>query len=492
MRILLRTLALASLAAGAASAQIQPGDLLATEAGSGSIVDIRGGGDFGAAPRFATGLSTPTGICLGPGGDLYVAEGTGDLHVATAGGDLSAAVPFATGLGNALDLACTDSQILVADNNGGKIVDASAGGDLSAATPFASGLPLLARIFRDADGTLWAIRANGSVYDVTAGGDFSAAAPFASGLDGSGGLAEHEGRLLAGADQGGEVVDFTGGGDLSGEPPFASSVPTAALLDVPGLGLFAASGNGSGVFEISAGGDFGAAAPFATGVQTTFGLAGLAYVPGCGDGIEQAGEGCDDGNTAAGDGCSATCTIEPLCGPAPANVCIAAAKGRLTIDERKEGKEKLSLALSKLGAMVGAAELGDPVSGGTRYGVCLYDGAGVLAGELQVARAGETCGKKPCWKRRGESGLAYADPSAADSGVVKVSARGGSTGKGRLSLAARNKASKGQTALPALAAGLAGETAARVQVATSDAACFELAIGTVKQADPTRFQGSAP
>ena len=40
------------------SAEIHPGDLLASESGGGSIVNIRGGGgDFTGLPRFATGGS---------------------------------------------------------------------------------------------------------------------------------------------------------------------------------------------------------------------------------------------------------------------------------------------------------------------------------------------------------------------------------------------------------------------------------------------------
>ena len=44
-----------------------------------------------------------------------------------------------------------------------------------------------------------------------------------------------------------------------------------------------------GINEISSGGDFTAVLPFAIGVETTFGLAGLAYVAGCGDGDRAAG-----------------------------------------------------------------------------------------------------------------------------------------------------------------------------------------------------------
>ncbi|MDP6944895.1 MAG: lamin tail domain-containing protein, partial [Myxococcota bacterium] len=36
--------------------------------------------------------------------------------------------------------------------------------------------------------------------------------------------------------------------------------------------------------------------------------------PGCGDGVEDAGEACDDGNAIDGDGCQSTCQVSSLCG----------------------------------------------------------------------------------------------------------------------------------------------------------------------------------
>jgi cysteine-rich repeat protein len=491
----MRTLAifmLILLAVEGSSADPQPGALLATEAASGSIVDVSSGGDFTGDPRFATGLTTPTGICIGPGGDVYAAESAGDLHVVTAGGDFSAAVPFATGLGNAIGLYCSDTEILVADNLNGRVVDATAGGDFASAPGFATDLDLLSHVFRAANGRLYAQTADGDIHDVTAGGDFSLDTPVAFGPQGSGGIVERNGRLLAADGQGAQVFDFTGGGSLGPQDVFASGVPANALLDVPGLGLFTAAGNGSGVFEISAGGDLSGEPPFASGVATTFGLAGLVYVAGCGDAIEQPGEECDDGNTLTNDGCDDTCQAESLCGAVPANGCIQAGKGKLTIDERRNGKEKVAIALTKLVGAVANVHIGNPVTGTTRYAACLYDGANAFRGELQVARGGESCGTKPCWRAKGASGIAYADPVASSDGVSKIAAKGGADGKGKIALAARNKAAKGQTALPAIAAGLAGATSATVQVVASDGACFELPIANVKKAELDLFSGTGP
>jgi cysteine-rich repeat protein len=474
------------------SAEIRPGDLLASEFEGGSIVNIRGGGgDYTGVPRFATGLTDPTDLCLGPGGDLYVAEYGGDLIVATAGGDLSAALPYATGLGGASGLTCTDSQILVSDPLGERIVDATAGGDLSAAPAFAEGLPFLADAFRTSDGTLYALIVLGQIFDVTAGGDFGTATPFATGLDTGSSLTEYGSRLLSADGDSGFILDVTEGGDFQTAAPFAFGLPVPQeILGVPGLGLYVGTTEGDAVFEVSAGGDFSSSTPYASGLGGP--VLGLAYVPGCSDSLEQPGEECDDGNTVAGDGCSASCAYEPLCGDAPAKGCIAAAKARLTIDERVAGREKLALSLAKLAADVGAAELGSPDAPAMRYSACLYDGAGAGVGELQVARADELCGEKRCWKEKDEAYLVYKDPLAVEEGVNKIALKGGAGGTGKLTLSARNKAAKGQTALPALAAALAGETAARIQIATSVAACFDASIATVKRAEATLFKGTTP
>jgi FG-GAP repeat len=182
----------------------------------------------------------------------------------------------------------------------------------------------------------------------------------------------------------------------------------------------------------------------------------------------------------------------PPCPPDPNPLCIAARKGRLSIDERKPGKEKLSLRLSKLAAPVGPAELGDPVSGGARYDLCLYDDADTLLADLALDRAGQLCGRKPCWKAAG-GGFRYADPSASAGGVKKLVAKGGAAGKGKLSASARNAAAKGQAALPTgLAAALAGRTSARVQAVAGGGACFELRTSMVKRADGARFVAAAP
>ena len=180
------------------------------------------------------------------------------------------------------------------------------------------------------------------------------------------------------------------------------------------------------------------------------------------------------------------CPAEPLPG------CLAAGKGRLAIDERKPGKEKLTLALGKLAAASDPRDLGDPAGGETRFDVCLYRAAGARVGALAIDRGGEVCGAKPCWKAL-RGGFKYADPAGAASGVATLLAKSGAAGKGKLSLKARNDAGRGLSALPTgLTGALAGATGATIQVVASDGACFELAATRIKRAEAARFDASAP
>jgi cysteine-rich repeat protein len=305
-RVFLAPIVSVVLLFGSAAWAVQPGDLLVPEFSAGSVVNIRGGGDFTGTPRFATGLTFPVSLCVGPGGDLFVSASS-NVFIITAGGDFAAAVPFATGVPAEQYLACTDTEILSGTNVGAEVFDITAGGDFSAATPFAEGLGVnLLDLFHDSNGTLWALNAGGDLFDITAGGDFSLASPFAFDTQAQA-VGEHAGMLLVASTN--QLIDATLGGDLTTLPVFGSGIFFNALLGVPGIGLFAATGNGSGVFEVSAGGDLSGLPPFATGVDTVFGIADLVFVKGCGDGVVDPGEECDDGNTQNGDTCDAMCTI---------------------------------------------------------------------------------------------------------------------------------------------------------------------------------------
>lgn len=230
-----------------------------------------------------------------------------------------------------------------------------------------------------------------------------------------------------------------------------------------------------------------------TPAEVVASLDAICNAVACGDGKLDAGEECDDGGVEPGDGCDAECRVEPVCDTAPPAPCRSAAKASLSIVEKSAGKEKLRAKLQGFGSATSQADLGDPVAGATRYDLCLYDGADQVVAELNVSRAGTSCGSKPCWKARGTTGYGYKDPAAAADGVQKITAAGGAAGKGKLQVQAGNKAKKGQTALPTgVTAALAGATSARLQVRTSDAECFEAVLGRVSKSDATEFKAKAP
>jgi hypothetical protein len=211
-----------------------------------------------------------------------------------------------------------------------------------------------------------------------------------------------------------------------------------------------------------------------------------------------AGADLDDENGADS---GAAYVFEPILGPPPSlcpttlEPCPAAAKGSLSVVEKKLGGEKLTAKLQAFEAATGPADFGDPVAAATRYDVCIYHPAGTLSGGLTVDRAGALCGKKqkPCWKAAGTKGWSYKDPDASAAGVRQLKAIGGPVGKGKVQIKAGNAAKKGQLAMPTgIAAALQGAASATLQLRTSDAACFQSTLGTVKKADGVQFKARAP
>jgi cysteine-rich repeat protein len=220
----------------------------------------------------------------------------------------------------------------------------------------------------------------------------------------------------------------------------------------------------------------------------SFDLGAVEVAQFCGNGVTESPEECDDGNTAALDGCLA-CQLR--CATTPASGCTLAGTASLAIDERKAGKEKVALALKKLGELVTLDDLGDPVSGTTRYAVCVYGPE--VAFDVRLERGGATCGTQPCWKNLGITGYAYKDALASAEGVTALKEKGGTPGKGSIAFAAANDAKQGESALATgAAAALAGATSATVQVLASDGSCYEAALGTVRKADGTQFKAKTP
>lgn len=181
--------------------------------------------------------------------------------------------------------------------------------------------------------------------------------------------------------------------------------------------------------------------------------------------------------------------IGVACGTAPALTCIAPAKGSLLINEKKPGKEKLKVSLSKLGTALTQAQLGNPVSGNTAYKVCVYDAANQLTGEYTVARGGQTCGDDPCWAAMSDKGYKYKDKAGTADGITKMQLVGGDAGKGKVKVMGKN----GSGQLPTgVAAAMQNQTAATVQVLSSSAICFGVNLTDVKKADGAIFSAKGP
>ena len=184
-----------------------------------------------------------------------------------------------------------------------------------------------------------------------------------------------------------------------------------------------------------------------------------------------------------------TPTLGISCGTAPALTCIAPAKGKLLVNEKKAGKEKFKISMAKLQPAVAQGQFGDPVNGTTGYKVCIYDGANQLQGDYTLNRGGAMCGTDPCWAAISDKGYKYGDKSATADGFLKMKMSGGPAGKGKIKVIGKNSAG----AMPlGVAAALQNQTSATVQILSSDAECFSVGLSQVKKADGTIFNATGP
>lgn len=315
--VVLSFVSLSSLVGPTARAQLQDGDILVPEFSRGSVVNIRGGGNFAGAPRFATGLTTPMAVCQGPGGNIYATElQAGQVTIITAGGDFTGAPPFASGLTTPASLLCTPTQVLVTELNAAQITDITAGGDYTGLPAFARINDQPADLLRDSANRLWATSFNDGVIDITSGGNLRNRPPYANNdlpNDSSIALAQWGDRLLVANEHTHQIVDFTAGGNLTTLPVFAMVRGVIGLRAIAQTNqLLAVSEVDDAVYDISSGGDFtSGAAPFATGLDP-FDVAHLTYVEiVCGNGNVEPGEECDDGNDSDEDACSTACIAVP-------------------------------------------------------------------------------------------------------------------------------------------------------------------------------------
>jgi len=501
----------------------------------GEVLDITAGGDFTAATPFASGLGLLTGLFRDSNGTLwaYDLNNGGRVVDITAGGDFTGVPGVATG---GFGLALSErAGSLLATTFQGPIVDWTAGGDFDVAPIFAQ-VPVAVGLLDAGPLGLFVTTITPDVYEVSAGGDFTSGPVYATGTNTGtffSGLTYVPG-CGSGVVEGGEECDDgnTAEGDgcdascvteLCGngvvQPGAGEDCDDGGTVDFDGCSsLCLVESCGDGTVQPSEGCDDGNTID-GDGCDSTCldeicgnsvvqagescddgntasedGCSSACVDEFCGDGTVQAGlgEACDDGNTVDGDGCSANCTAITFCSLAPSATCARAAKASLKITEKKAGHERLKLSLKKLDTATSATDFGDPVSGTTAYEVCIFDAAGSRVASLAVDQAGATCGSKPCWKTT-KSGYAYKNRDKASDGVKRISARAGEPGKGKLSVEARNRANRDQTAQPTgVTLALEGTTSATVQVVTSDASCLGATLTTVKKADAIQFKAKTP
>lgn len=303
--------------------------VLVSEWARDSVVDIEPGGNLAGAPRFATGLDDPFGLCMGPGGEIYVAEfDTGEITIITGGGDFSGAPAFATGLNSPVALYCSATEIWVTEFDFGlgygEVTEVTSGGDFSGAPAHATGLTDIVAVMRDDTGTLWASCQNpGAIYDITTGGDFSSVPPYAmhstKGAE-TRGMVQWNGTLLAANTGTNTVNNWTPGGDMSSD--VFATVPSVANVADTTSGLWAVSALEGAVYNITNGGDYTLAMAYATGLDTGGSYAGILQLP-CGNGLLDPGEACDDAGESTS--CDVDCTAaecgDGLLNPTADEVC---------------------------------------------------------------------------------------------------------------------------------------------------------------------------
>lgn len=185
------------------------------------------------------------------------------------------------------------------------------------------------------------------------------------------------------------------------------------------------------------------------------------------------------------------------CPAAPSAGCTDFGAGLLLAQEKTPGDEKL-VAKFLDGPALAGTDFGDPLqAGGTDYSLCVYDDGGTLAGTYRLARAGATCGQKPCWKSLGglpgdanHIGYRYKDAETTADGVLLLLMKSRGPGKTKVVAKGRNSVAKGQSSLPTgLAVALAGSGGATVQLHGSDApTCLSMTLSTVVKDDGAKFK----
>lgn len=214
--------------------------------------------------------------------------------------------------------------------------------------------------------------------------------------------------------------------------------------------------------------------------------------------------GADHLECSAGSVCKKSGQCHPETGcyypPNPRTDCISGFRSAtLVVNERRKGNEKLWFEMSR-GPEISRDQFGDPIGpGGTAYTACFYRADnGDYAGELKIDRAGATCGKRPCWRSVAKGqGYHFTDKTYASDGVGAIRLRANRAGKSHIELKARNRASRGQSSMPAgeghvdsgIASGLEYSfTGAHVQLRVPGGGCFAADLDEVRNAASVLFR----
>ncbi|MEO8603074.1 MAG: hypothetical protein ABI629_10910 [bacterium] len=277
---------------------------------------------------------------------------------------------------------------------------------------------------------------------------------------------------------GGGMVCFGGGGGIApSNPPTWSRTNFANYVDCVAYGTYAGSTNAHIGMPTARDGD-------GHSLQRTSSTNDNATDFTCGDPITP------QNNAGASASLPATtpCFVVADCPASPDLGCATVIKGAFSSKETA-GKEKLSAKLTG-GPALAQIDFGNPLAGGgTDYQLCVYSGAGALVGQLDVDRAGDTCGTKPCWNATGGAppsgkGYNYKDKALAADGVSKLMVKGGVAGKSKAQLKG-----KGANLPDGIAAALQSATSATIQLRGSDATqCLSATLSTIVKHDPDYFK----
>jgi hypothetical protein len=161
-------------------------------------------------------------------------------------------------------------------------------------------------------------------------------------------------------------------------------------------------------------------------------------------------------------------------------------KGTLLVEETIPGKEKFLAKLIR-GPELAQTDLGDPIGGGTKYSLCIYDENSNLAASMCVDRAGDVCDGTPCWKSLGNAppngkGYRFKDHSA-DAGILKLLYKAGDTGKSKVIVKGR-----GANIRSGIPAALQSSNQATIQLRTEAGQCLSATMTDVKRNGPGCFK----